>query len=90
MELRAEVCAELAIAMAYQSQAQEQGLQEVSQAWTSHCQALLENDTSYVPYRLKARVRSSSEKGSGFDLLLQFKRNKEAQAMHEYDGFPAS
>ncbi len=90
MDIRPDVCAELASIMARQAMAEKFGSHQESQALANQCQALLEDDSSYVPYRLKARVRSSAERGSGLDLILQFKRAKEAQAMHEYDAFPAS
>lgn len=90
LEIRPEVCAELSACLALEELAQSQGRPEQARSAFDRRQALLQTDTSYQPYKLKAIVRSQSEKGKGINLILSALQKGTASASHEYDTFPKS
>ncbi len=83
-----EVCAELSACLALEELAHSQRQPEQARAAFERRQRLLQAETSYEPYKLKAIVQSQMETLKGVNLVFSAHSKKSAGATHEYDSFP--
>ncbi len=90
LEICPDVCAELSACLALEELALARGQHEQAIAAYERRQRLLEAESSYRPYKLKAIVQSQRDTPLpfGVDLIFSWQRKKSASAVHEYDSFP--
>lgn len=88
LEVRPEVCAELSACLALEELANAKGETDKVQAAAARRDQLLQAESSYFPYKLKAIVRSQIESGKGLNIAVFSQLKKSASASHEYDSFP--
>lgn len=88
LEIRPDVCAELSACLALEELARARGDDEQVKSAYERRELLLQAESSYRPYKLKAIVQSQREKSHGVNLVLNCQQKKSALATHEYDSFP--
>ena len=88
LDVKPEVSSQLSGNLALEEIARLEGRVEDANHLAAAREKILADDSSYVPFLLKAIVRSSATESNGINLGLSYMHNKGATASQIYDWYP--